>query len=229
MPDVNLNDYYSAGYFLLRANHPGWDIPTALFPEHLISLSGCICPRLVLTWGWSPGSQQEAVDFGIPVDEFEALAAWCQNNGDSEFGFPGVFYSTDNARRAVKRFRIPTETLYIIGVGFPRDLEEMGWPGAESDDRDYGIKQQIMRHLPLASGGEVLGHEVVSFDHGDFGHSWVCNHIYEEPFGFSPNSRGLISRYEDARKVYDWIAEDDLKGLRAEPEPYYIWLLVSYP
>lgn len=47
--------------------------------------------------------------------------------------------------------------------------------------------------------------------------------------GLRANARVLIDTYADAKKVNDWIAEDDGKGVRAEPEPYDFWLLVSYP
>lgn len=119
--------------------------------------------------------------------------------------------------------------MLLIGVGFSRDMEAAGWRGVVSNDQNDGISQQIAQHLPLEPDGNKLGHEVVSFEYGDFGHSWICSGIHKEPFGFSLNSHGLISSYSDARKVYDWIAEDDMQGSRAEPEPYYIWLIVSYP
>ena len=38
----------------------------------------------------------------------------------------------------------------------------------------------------------------------------------------------MIDSYEYAKKIYDWIAEDEQKGTRAEPEPYDFWLLTSY-
>jgi hypothetical protein len=48
-------------------------------------------------------------------------------------------------------------------------------------------------------------------------------------YNIRPNSSGLIDSYDDAKKVYVWIAEDHMQGHRAEPEPYDIWLLISYP
>jgi hypothetical protein len=50
-----------------------------------------------------------------------------------------------------------------------------------------------------------------------------------ELFGIRPNQYGLISTYDEAKKVHDWIAEDNMQGTRAEPYPYDAWLLVSYP
>lgn len=226
MPEADLNQYYSAGYFLIRATDSGWDLPKGTCPDPIMSLSQCVCSRFELAWGWNPPFPQKAVDFGIPMNEYEAFAAWCQ--GNSEIGWPGMFYSLGAARRAVTRFRIVSENLFLIGVGFSRDMEAAGWRGSGSHAQDDAVSQQIAQNVPLELCGDVLGHEVVSFEFGDFGHSWLCSGIHKEPFGFSLNSRGLINNYQDARRVYDWIAEDDMQGSRAEPEPYYIWLLVSY-
>jgi hypothetical protein len=227
MSTVDLSNYYSAGYFLIRANDPRWELPKELFPDQLISLSRCICPRLELPWGWEKASEQ-ALDFGISADQFESFVAWCEHEHTSDADW-GMFYSPEAVRRFIKHFMANTQNLHIIGVGFPREIAEIGWRGNIRDEKDYGIRKRIQQHLPLESRGEVLGHELVGFEYGDFGHSWICNHIYEEPLGFRLNERGFISDYDGAKKVYDWIAEDDMKGMRGEPEPYYIWLLVSYP
>jgi hypothetical protein len=53
--------------------------------------------------------------------------------------------------------------------------------------------------------------------------------MYQE-FGIRPGQYGLIETFEDANKVYEWILEGEAKGeQRAEPEPYYPWLIVRYP
>jgi hypothetical protein len=219
-----LNDYYSGGYFVIRAwDPPGWDLPPALFPDRLLSLSRCICPRLDLWWGRRTEVDDTGTEFGIPAERWADFVAWCQHGYQTEADYlTGMFYSVEAARRFIRRFLPDTLHLYLIGVGFPRELADPGLAG-NSD-----IAGRIAERLPLEAGGEALGHEVVSFEH-DLGHSWVCNHIYEEPFGFNLNRRGLIDSLDDARKVYAWIAEDNLQGLRGEPEPYYVWQLVSYP
>ena len=62
--------------------------------------------------------------------------------------------------------------------------------------------------------------------------SWLVSGLardMHDRFGIHPNPYGLIDSLEDAMKIYAWIAEDEQKGYRAEPEPYYPWLLVDYP
>jgi hypothetical protein len=49
-------------------------------------------------------------------------------------------------------------------------------------------------------------------------------------FGIRPGSYGLIQREVEARQIYEWIEEEDeMKGRRAEPEPYDYWLLIEHP
>ncbi len=221
--------YFSTGYYLIKANHPiGWDWPTDLFPDKLISLSPCICPKLRLLWGWDWECYWEGVlEFGIDEDKFEDFVAWCHDPSKPvEMG--GLFHSTAAARDFVQRFMANTADLHLIGVGFPQEIAELGWR-EKTGDNEWGVIRRVAQQLPVEPGGEVLGHEILSFECNSLGHSWVCNMIYEEPFGFTPNPHGLIEHYADAKKVYDWLAEDNLQGTRGEPEPYYIWQLIDYP
>jgi hypothetical protein len=71
----------------------------------------------------------------------------------------------------------------------------------------------------------------ISYDQ-NINDSWLCSGLERdmfEQFGIRPNKNGLINTYDEAMRVYRWIAEDEQRGHRAEPEPYYPWLLVAYP
>jgi hypothetical protein len=229
---INLSDFYSAGYFLIRANRPAWpQLSVELLPNKLISLSGCICPRLDITWGWTPGDPQAALDFGITEARLDEFLHWCKKEFETDVDYPGMFYSLDAARHFIRRFIADTNGLFLIGVGLPQNLLETARQRFDSCNI-HGIERQLTRRLPLENGAAALGFEVVSFSYNDFGDSWLCSGLERDMhrlFGIRPNPYGLIDTYEDAIKVYDWIAEDDMQGRRAEPEPYYPWLLVSYP
>jgi hypothetical protein len=83
----------------------------------------------------------------------------------------------------------------------------------------------------METSGEVLGFEVISFEYGDFSHTWLCSRLDAEMnqlFGIRPNQYGLLNEYDEAKKIYEWIAEDEMMGTRAEPVPYSFWLLVSH-
>ena len=95
----------------------------------------------------------------------------------------------------------------------------------------YGVSKVVRGGQPLAAGGQALGYELLSYDQ-NINDSWLCSGIERDmadQFGIRPNAHGLIATLDEAMQVYDWIAEDEQRGHRAEPEPYYPWLLVDYP
>jgi len=84
----------------------------------------------------------------------------------------------------------------------------------------------------LAEGGQPFGFEVVSFEYGDFGHSWLCSYLHSEMhnlFGIQPGQYGLMRSEQDARRVYEWVEEEGKSNHRVDPVPYDYWLLVEYP
>ncbi|MBI1257692.1 MAG: hypothetical protein GC204_09500 [Chloroflexi bacterium] len=227
---IDLSDYYSGGYFLIRADKPTWpQLQTDLLPEKLLSLSGHICPRLKVYWGWTPGDRETALRFGIPEDKWAEFVEWCRTGYLADLDVVSMFYSPEAARRFVERFLPNTANLYLIGTGLHKSSEEMNWRNP-SEGRVEGIEKQIEQHLPLIKCGTALGFEVVSLSYNDYGCSWYCNHTAEDLgtlFDIRPGQYGLIETREAAQHINDWIAE--APGSRGEPEPYDYWLLVSYP
>jgi hypothetical protein len=230
---TDLDNFYSAGYFLIRANTPDWpDFRADLLPEKLISLSTCICPRVEVTWGWLPGNPEMALEFGIPQEQLDAFLEWCKREYETSMDYVSMFYSPEAVREFIARFLPETTGLYLIGVGLHQDSDVASRHVHGEGEPPTGIEVRLGQHLPMELGGDMLGFEVVSFAYHDFGHSWLCSGLHKDMhalYGIRPNAYGLIDSEDDARKVSDWIAEDEMKGTRAEPEPYDYWLLVSYP
>jgi hypothetical protein len=230
---IDLNDYYSGGYFLLRADKPDWStLQSDLLPEKLVSLSTCMCPRVSVGWGWNPGDKQAALDFGIPKDKLDEFVDWCGYASETEIGVWSMFSSLDNARQFIRRFLPDATDLKLIGVGLRQDLAEKNWLHSEGQ-RDEGVEKRIQQQLPIELGGEILGFDVVMYNYNDFGDSWLCSDLQHEMhnlFAIRPNQYGLLNNAVDARKIYEWIDEGEMLGIhRAEPEPYDFWLLLSYP
>jgi hypothetical protein len=231
---IDLNDYYSGGYFLLRADKPDWpQLKTDLLPEKLVSMSRCMCPRLSVHWGWNPGNREAALKFGIPETKLDEFVEWCNSGYQTDLDVMSMFYSPEAARRFIKQFSLNTNNLWLVGTGLPKELEEANWrEEIDQNERVEGVEKRIEQHLPIESNGIILGFEVVSYQYHDLSHSWLCNYLQQDMFdlyGIRPNQYGLIDSHDEANKVYNWIAEDDMKGTRAEPEPYDFWLLISYP
>jgi hypothetical protein len=234
---AELERVLSVGYYLIRRVNPEWwRGPKLLLPEVLLSLSRCICPlRLDVVWGWSAPIEDDDLNgqlaFGISREHLDRFAQWCTQDCVAEGADWAIFPTVAAARRFAARFEPAHEGLFLIGVGFPRVFLN---------------PDQIMRHtiqggtasfwtrepVALDPAGDILGYEVVSYNYGDFGHSWLCSNLQHEMqrrFGIVPNEHGFIANADDAMTVHNWIAEDDMRGTRAEPEPYFPWLLASYP
>ncbi|MEO8609608.1 MAG: hypothetical protein ABI690_17075 [Chloroflexota bacterium] len=229
---IDLNDYFSGGYFLLRADKPGWSqLKTDLLPEKLVSMSRCICPRLSVHWGWNLGNREAALKFGIPETKLDEFIKWCSGDYRTDLDVMSTFYSTDSARRFVKRFDLNITDLYLIGAGLPKELEEANWR-IKADGIVEGVEKQIEQHLTLETSGTILGFDVTSYAHHDFDCSWFCNYLHQDVFdlyGIRPNQFGLIETNVEAKTVYNWINDDDINRTRAESQLYDFWLLVSYP
>jgi hypothetical protein len=232
---IDLGDYYCGGYLLIRADLPErWRVAADPLPDNIISLAECICPlRASVHWGWRPGDRDAALRFGIPQEKMDEFVEWCGSGFGTDIDIFSTFYSVEAARRFIARFVPNSDNLYLIGAGLHRDLPLIPYPPHQTGDELFGTEKLLSQHLPLESGGTMLGFEIASLAYNDFGHSWWCSGGLIEDvdviFGIRPNDYGLIDSYADAKKVYEWVAVDEMQGRRSEPEPYYPWLLVSYP
>lgn len=80
----------------------------------------------------------------------------------------------------------------------------------------------------LAPRGEPLGFELLGHDGGS-GHSWICNGVerwFQEEKGIGSYAAGLLPAEETADACLAYIYNE---YLRAEPVPWFPWLLLRYP
>jgi hypothetical protein len=235
---IDLADYYSGGYFLIRADNPARyaELINELQVDKVLSLSTLLCPRLAVHWGWTPDDRMAAIKFGIPENKFDEFVQWCNDAHYIDIEHPSMFVSVDAARLFVARFLLDMDGLYLIGAGLYKAVAETDWHfpslGGESS---LGIDKRINQCLPVEVGGTPLGFDVVSFGYGDFYFSALCHNPQihrdiNELFGIRSGQFGLIQTREDAEKFFRWFMEEDENGNhRGEQEPYAYWLLVIYP
>lgn len=232
MNTLDLRDYVAGGYFILKDSAEGFQHSTFL-PERVISVSPCIGDILEPYWGWNLKDNQTHIDkWGISADLIDQFRAYSTDRHEQDYGFPSVFYSLDAARHFAATFLSPVNNALVIGTGLPRHLvEPFLTTNTQPNDIPYGVNHVLSKNESLALSGTILGFEIVCYNI-NLGHSWLCSGLEKEMhtlFGIKPNGYGLIDTYAEAKQVYDWIAEDKLQGTRAEPEPYYPWLIVQYP
>jgi hypothetical protein len=240
--DIDLSDYVAGGYFVVKYSDYGFS-PSELMPERAISLSVCISERFQVYWGWRKmGRSPDKIE--LPIEKIEAFNQWnAEANAD-----PDGIYDIADARYAINEFCPNDPDVLLVGVGLHHELlndfltykpypdEHPNYEVYESPTADQERSNLLKEHfvnkrMSLEKGGHPLGYEVISYLYG-WSHSWLCSGLEKdmyELFGIHPNQYGLIDRYGDAKKVYEWIAEDKMQGTRSEPEPYHPWLIVQYP
>lgn len=226
MNEVNLNDYYSAGYFLIRkSKRPFWlNEPIGLVSEDIVSLESAFCPKFHLSWGWGSERHDSAIEFGIDASKLGELGRWCSANHYKGIDVWSMFYSTDTVRAFINQF-IPESKrndLVIIGAGLHHSIHD-DW--LDEDETLEGVEKRILKKLPMELGGQILGFEVASYAHHNFDHTWFSHGhhkgIFEER-GIRPEQYGLLQTQMDAIIARDYTNLNDGYA-------YEYWLLVSYP
>ena len=181
---IDLSQFYSGGYFLIRANDPDWgdEWRAGLLPQKLISLSNCIGHQFHVNWGWIPGDREAALKFGIPQAKLDECLEWCDNAYETHMDLWSVFYSVEGVRRFIQQFEVPTEELHIIGIGLPQQSDIVDYYMAScSTTKDYGTEKLIQQKSLLEAGGQLLGFEILSYDgYGSFSHSWLCSGLHSD-------------------------------------------------
>lgn len=233
--DVDLNQYYAAGYTILReGSRKEWQ-DAQLLPSTLLSLSDHVAHRFHLWWSWDTGFDKETIDdFGIK--NAREFAAWAVKiTKENNIGFPLVFDGLDQPRQIINRFIPNKQGLHLVGIGLHKDWADYHWlgsgPGFDPEvDETHGIDKMVVQQKPLLPGSVPLGFEVVSIHFG-LGCSWLCSQLevdMNDIFQIRTGEWGLLQTYDDAKRIVDWIDEGET-GIRAEPEPYHPWLIVDYP
>jgi len=225
MPALDLNDYYSAGYFLIRENIiPAWlNEPEELVPDEIISLESEFCPKFNISWGWDTTKPTQALDFGVNESKWDEFERWCIEAHTKEIDVGCMFHSTDAIRRLIKQFIFESrwEKLIVVGVGLHHSCEA-DWKEPHGTE---GVELRILKPLPIETGGQVLGFDVASYAHHNFDHTWLSHGHHRGVFhelGIRPGNHGLLQTRAEAVLAQEYANAHD--GFI-----YEYWLLVSYP
>lgn len=224
MTDINIDDYYSAGYFLIRKNkRRSWlDEPIGLVPDEIISLENEFCLKFQLSWTWEPGDKAEALEFGIDASKWDQFKAWCVAYREHEIEMWSMFRSVHAVRRFIELFISKTkrEGLMIVGVGLHKSC--IGWQ--EPHDQE-GVEQRVLQQQPMEPGGQILGFDIAGYEYHDFDHTWFSHGHHRGVFnelGIRPGKFGLLQTREEAVLARDHTNANDGRT-------YEYWLLMEYP
>lgn len=237
MSGIDLKDYVAGGYFITKLSTQGFMRTPYFQHEQVISLSSCINPSFKEpVWGWEFEKHKIEISMrGMPEEKLAESRRELEEFQKAR-GFFRLFFNLSYARRFIKKWVQNPEEIILLGIGLPKNLVQNFL--ARKLDKQYDLSQDLTRmsvmlqqNTVLSPRGAIKGFEVVSYGYDNFGHSWLCSNLQVDMydrFGIEAGEHGLLGTYEDAMKVYEWIAEDDEKVHRAEPEPYFPWLIVQY-
>ncbi len=236
MSDQATSGMISAGYMLAKRTLRPDYICSQLMPERILSASECLVdfvPDLwTIDWTRLPDEERakKARVFGMDAAARRQVSLWVEEGVDKgAFGWPNVFFSTDDAREFVRRFVPGQEDLVLFGLGLPERLSELFIESETPSDETgaSGVFEAISRLQPLEDGGRVLGFEILGYDTSGY-HSWLCNGLEQDvadELSVRPNADGFVDTYHDAMKAAEFCGRDEVG---AEPGFWAPWLVVEY-
>lgn len=220
----NLNRFYSGGFFLIREMpiQDGWPhwVGEGILSDIVLSLSECVCTKEHIIWEHLLDADVLASDFGIDESERKELIEW---TGVDNMERWSLLPTLKIARYFIEQYVPDTEDLLLVEIGLPHELEN----NFHEERGESGLRNRILRHLPMTENGTIIGYEIVSST-GGLGHSLLCNRVepdLRDKFHIRLNQYSLIDSFDEAVKVYEWIEPHN----RPEPEPYDFWVLVVHP
>jgi hypothetical protein len=243
---VDLRDYIASGYFLSR--HAGLHDCTAIELRR-VTLAHDHTQRRFFpgTWtlSWCSETREErlaeAAVFGIADADLERVIAWADAAFDSVFGAWDAFFALDAARDAGRSFLRNAADVELWGLGLHRSLVSAFCAASAPPPQQPGHAPvgasaihiaTCVRPAPLASGGTVLGHEVLIPDLGCCLNSPESLHVDErtwfERAGVIRNEHGLIDSFEEALACCK-LVECDATQERGLDTGWLPWLIVKYP
>ncbi|HYI00341.1 hypothetical protein [Hyalangium sp.] len=230
------SSHVSGGYLVARPvarEGTFWD--ASLVPATLWTASDCLASVAPDTWAleWVHMEEAErlteAEDFDLPRDRVPELISWATSRFDQDFGWPNVFLTLAAAREFCARFVPGDSDAAILGLALAREDADDFLQRCTPGEREGapGVYQCLMRRQEPEAGGQLLGSEVLGFDHGSF-HSSLCNALerdFAAKFGARPNAQGL---YDDHSLARQCAAHVDRGEVGAEPCVWRAWALTRY-
>ena len=226
--------YRAGGYMIVRATERQEWMSADLLPARVPSASECICPHFPESWAYIWPGDSDAYrrwmmeELGIPTERLADVVIWLSEKGEESGAveWPNSFLNLENAREFIERFA-PDLDLTLLGLAIHSSYLPKVQERIDLRSR-AGFWAAIDTPRALAPGGEPLGFELLGHDSGGSGHSWICNGVertfYAET-GIQPNAAGLLPTQEAADACLAYIDREQ----RAEPVPWFPWLLLRYP
>jgi hypothetical protein len=184
---------------------PPSGLSQGLLPAQILTLTSCLTNLFPDSWAleWVQCSDDDrvakAARFGVPVSGVQALVRTVTQLHDTgDIGWPNVWNNLEAARGLIGEALSNPSDIVLVGAGIPGDCvdEFLRQLAPEPREGPCGAFQLATARQTLASGGEILGWEVLGFDRASC-HSWLCNSLHiaaAERLGVGLGKFGLLDR-----------------------------------
>jgi len=245
-----VTDFVAGGYLLVQPYHPPQGrppsmMPADLLPSPLLTSSSCLAEILPSEWAfgtWLPAVSREerersASAWGIPANAIDGLIAWAAERvREGRVLHDDAFADVEVAREFAATFLPRRRDVRLLGLGLRREQvaeylrdvarrDEVAFHGCGAPN---GVRDGVARGLPLETGGQDLGYEVTDVVLGQARDSWLCfpvQHQIRDELAIRPGSNGLLQSYEEAARVAEWCATNDVG---CGPSVWRAWRIVEY-
>jgi hypothetical protein len=225
---MDLNNYYNAGYILIKLCDRASYINSNIIPnEKILSASDCVCksyPNFILT---KPKKDQKSYKKELDLDDekFQYMIKWLTEKSKSGMvTYDGIFSNIDDAKMFKDLFLSQVTDIQLIGLNLPKKSFGIF---IESIHFEAGVIDQLKHKNPVDPNGLILGHEILGSEGGSNFHSYLCNSLeedYAEKFNFQVNQYGLITSLEESDTFAKYSNDNQL----GEPVIWLSWLLIKY-
>ena len=209
-PTLDTSQYRAGGYMIVRATERQEWMSADLLPARVISASDCICPHFPESWAYLWSGDSDAYrrwmmeELGIPAESLADVVIWLSEKSEESdaIEWPSTFLHLKDARAFIERFAHDLN-LTLLGLAihssYLSKVQERIAPRSRA-----GFWAAVDTPRASAPDGEPLGFELLGHDSGG-----------QRPLLDLQQRRTRVSRHEDY--------------LRAEPVPWFPWLLLRYP
>lgn len=223
--------FFLGGYYIIKLNKNPPVIPI----KNICTISDCINNLIPgingLSWVNSSENDINNLKNNLAINEekFKQLQKWItQKFKDNEFTFSGTFREIKTAKEFIKKFIVNKENIKLIGIYLSEEyIEEFIKDNCTEKQSDYEICSELKLKKEEESKGKLKGYDLLGYEIGGYFHTLHCHNLKHElieKFNINFNENELISEYEDAKKIVNYMNNE----AGAEPVRWDIWKIKEF-
>ena len=223
---------YFGGYSIVQKTPRPSFLDKDLTPEHICSLSDCLCEQFPGIYGlsWAEVEKNERFEWqkktGLSRDQLKELVEEYEDAFEFEnVGWGGVYQNLETARHFLTKYLKP-KNWRILGIyttaSYCAELIESEKEAGQKNGQVLALEKEII----LKPDVSIMGFDVLGFECGG-AHSFLCNNldqIFSNQLKINLNDAGLIDKWELAEAGSAYCNDPDNN---AEPLFWAPWIITD--